>query len=103
MATVTSILALTSKINSHIDKKSVMTADPNRLMLSTQLFEMYHTPYNETKKFQITVNCSTDLKYTVLTDLYALEFNTFNTKLMNNIINDEDPINTKSLRVLQIS
>ena len=49
MAMATSVLALTSKINSHIDKKSVMTADPNRLMLSTELFEMYYTPYNEKK------------------------------------------------------
>jgi hypothetical protein len=40
-------------------KKSVMMAVPNRLMLSAELFEMYHGPYNE-KEFQITMKCLTD-------------------------------------------
>ena len=30
-----------------IDKKSVMTAVPNRLMFSTELFEMYHGPCDQ--------------------------------------------------------
>ena len=34
-------------------------AVPNRLMLSAELFEMYHGPYNE-KEFQITMKCLTD-------------------------------------------
>ena len=49
MTMATNELALANQIHSHIDKKSVMTADPNRLMLSTELFEMYYTPYNEKK------------------------------------------------------
>jgi hypothetical protein len=43
----TSVLALKFKKCHHIDKKSVMTAVPNRLMLSTKLFEMYHRPCDQ--------------------------------------------------------
>jgi len=43
----TSVLALKFQKCSHIDKKSVMTAVPNRLMFLTELFEMYHRPCDQ--------------------------------------------------------
>ena len=43
----TRVLALKFQKCSHIDKKSVMTAVPHRLMLSTELFEMYHEPCDQ--------------------------------------------------------
>ena len=43
----TSILALKFQKCHHIDKKSVMTAVLNRLMPSTELFEMYHVPCDQ--------------------------------------------------------
>jgi hypothetical protein len=43
----TSVLALKFQNCSHIDKKSVMMAIPNRLMFSTELYEMYHRPCDQ--------------------------------------------------------
>ena len=43
----TSVLALKFQKCSQIDKKSVMTAVPNRIMFSTELFEMYHRPCDQ--------------------------------------------------------
>ena len=55
-----SVLALTFNKCQHSDKKSLMTAVPNRLGIATDLFEQYHGTFDP-KSCKITIKCKTDL------------------------------------------
>ena len=55
----TSIMALKYNKCCHQESKSLMSALPNRLIVLTELFELYHEEVNR-KTFTITVKCKTD-------------------------------------------
>ena len=76
----TSVLVQKFQKCSHIDKKSVMTAVPNRLMFSTELFEIYSGPCHQLMA-SIQSSIAVFIYESIITDNYYIKKNSHNTSL----------------------